>query len=58
MNLDCLQNKNSFDQLLIEACGLCCGMKDLEREELPPHMVRVTPTEIKRVCCVPLGVVF
>jgi len=24
------------------------GELDLEREELPPHMVRVTPTEIKR----------
>lgn len=29
--------------------ALVAMMKDLEREELPPHMVRVPPAEIKRV---------
>ncbi len=32
--------------------GVCVCMwviKDLEKEELPPHMVRVMPSEIKRV---------
>ncbi len=24
-------------------------IKDLEKEELPPHMIRVMPSEIKRV---------
>lgn len=58
VNLDYVfKAKTLFDQLLIEACGLCCGMKDLEREELPPHMVRVTPAEIKRVCSDPILIV-
>ncbi len=30
-------------------CVCMWVMKDLEKEELPPHMVRVMPSEIKQV---------